>query len=194
MRDYIRLTGVLLIVCIIAAGILGVTNAVTSDKIEEQSIKTNDEARKEVLSEATDFIKIEGDKIDQILAKPDYDVIEEVFEGEVDGQTVGYAIKTTPKGYGGAIEIIIGIDKEGKVRGIKVGNNTETPGLGKNAATPKFQEQFKDKDWDKGVKLIKNGTPKDNEVLSIAGATKTSNAVIKGVNQALKLAKELSGI
>lgn len=194
MRDYIRLTGVLLIVCIIAAGVLGVTNAVTSDKIAEQAVKTNDEARREVLSEATDFIKVEGDKIDQILAKPDYDVIEEVFEGEVDGQTVGYAIKTTPKGYGGAIEIIIGIDKEGKVRGIKVGNNTETPGLGKNAATPKFQEQFKDKDWDKGVKLIKNGTPKDNEVLSIAGATKTSNAVIKGVNQALKLAKELSGI
>lgn len=194
MRDYIRLTGVLLIVCIIAAGVLGVTNAVTSDKIAEQAVKTNDEARREVLSEATDFIKVEGDKIDQILAKPDYDVIEEVFEGEVDGQTVGYAIKTTPKGYGGAIEIIIGIDKEGKVRGIKVGNNTETPGLGKNAATPKFQEQFKDKDWDKGIKLIKNGTPKDNEVLSIAGATKTSNAVIKGVNQALKLAKELSGI
>lgn len=194
MRDYIRLTGVLLIVCVIAAGILGVTNAVTSDKIAEQAVLANDNARREVLGEATEFNKIEGDKIDEILAKPDYDVIDEAFEAKAGGQIVGYTIKTIPKGYGGTVEIIIGINKEGKLSGIKVGNNTETPGLGKNAATPKFQNQFKDKDWDKNVQVIKNGTPKDNEILSIAGATITSNAVTKGVNQALKLAKELSGI
>ena len=194
MRDYVRLTGVLLIVCIIAAGILSVTNAITSEKIVEQAIRANDEARREVLSDATDFIKIEGDKINEILAKPDYDVIDEVFEGKSEGQNVGYTIKASPKGYGGVVEIIIGINKAGKVSGIKVGNNTETPGLGKNAATPKFQEQFKDKDWDKGISVIKNGTPKDNEILSIAGATITSNAVTKGVNEALNLAKELSGI
>lgn len=194
MRDYLRLTGVLLAICIIAAGVLGVTNAITNEKITEQTIKANDEARKEVLGEATEFVKIEGDKIDEILTKPDYDVIDEVFEGKADGKIVGYTIKTSPNGYKGAVEIIIGINKEGKVSGIKVGNNTETPGLGKNAATPKFQEQFKDKDWNKDVKVIKNGTPKDNEILSIAGATVTSNAVAKGVNQALKLAKELSGI
>lgn len=194
MRDYIRLTGVLLIVCVIAAGILGVTNAVTSDKIAEQAVLANDNARREVLGEATEFNKIEGDKIDEILAKPDYDVIDEAFEAKAGGQIVGYTIKSIPKGYGGTVEIIIGINKEGKLSGIKVGNNTETPGLGKNAATPKFQNQFKDKDWDKNVQVIKNGTPKDNEILSIAGATITSNAVTKGVNQALKLAKELSGI
>lgn len=194
MRDYIRLTGVLLIVCVIAAGILGVTNAVTSDKIAEQAVLANDNARREVLGEATEFNKIEGDRIDEILAKPDYDVIDEAFEAKAGGQIVGYTIKSIPKGYGGTVEIIIGINKEGKLSGIKVGNNTETPGLGKNAATPKFQNQFKDKDWDKNVQVIKNGTPKDNEILSIAGATITSNAVTKGVNQALKLAKELSGI
>lgn len=194
MRDYIRLTGVLLIICVIAAGVLGVTNAVTSDKIAEQAVLANDNARREVLGEATEFNKIEGDKIDEILAKQDYDVIDEVFEAKAGGQIVGYTIKTIPKGYGGTVEIIIGINKEGKLSGIKVGNNTETPGLGKNAATPKFQNQFKDKDWDKNVQVIKNGTPKDNEILSIAGATITSNAVTKGVNQALKLAKELSGI
>ena len=194
MRDYLRLTGVLLAICIIAAGVLGVTNAITNEKITEQTIKANDEARKEVLGEATEFVKIEGDKIDEILTKPDYDVIDEVFEGKADGKIVGYTAKTSPNGYKGAVEIIIGINKEGKVSGIKVGNNTETPGLGKNAATPKFQEQFKDKDWNKDVKVIKNGNPKDNEILSIAGATVTSNAVAKGVNQALKLAKELSGI
>ncbi|MPN61433.1 hypothetical protein SDC9_209170 [bioreactor metagenome] len=49
------------------------------------------------------------------------------------------------------------------------------------------------KNWNDGIKVIKNGTPKDNEAVAIAGATITSSAVTKGVNQALNLAKELSG-
>lgn len=193
MRDYIRLTGVLLIVCVIAAAVLGATNYITVDKIAEQAIKANDEARRNVLSQAEDFEKIEGDKIAEILSKAEYDSIREVYEAKAGGNVVGYAIKTSPKGYGGEIEVMVGVDIEGKVSGIKVGNNSETPGLGKNATTPKFQDQFKMKNWNDGIRVIKNGTPKDNEIVAIAGATITSSAVTKGVNQALNLAKELSG-
>lgn len=193
MRDYVRLTGVLLVVCIIAAGVLGIANAVTSEKIIEQMIKESDAARREVLAEATEFSKINESDISDILEKPDYDIVNEVFEGKTQGKVIGYTVKTTPKGYGGSVEIIIGIDVEGKVKGVKVGENSETPGLGKNAATPKFQGQFIEKDWEKGVALIKHGTPKNNEILSIAGATITSTAVTKGVNTALDLVKELSG-
>ena len=57
MRDYIRLTGVLLIVCVIAAAVLGATNYITVDKIAEQAVKANDEARRSVLSQAEDFEK-----------------------------------------------------------------------------------------------------------------------------------------
>ncbi|MEA4960495.1 RnfABCDGE type electron transport complex subunit G [Lutispora sp.] len=193
MRDYIRLTGVLLIVCVIAAAVLGATNYITVDKIAEQAVKANDEARRNVLSQAEDFEKIKGDKIAEILSKAEYDSIREVYEAKAGGNVVGYAIKTSPKGYGGEIEVMVGVDIEGKVSGIKVGNNSETPGLGKNATTPKFQDQFKMKNWNDGIKVIKNGTPKDNEAVAIAGATITSSAVTKGVNQALNLAKELSG-
>jgi len=193
VRDYIRLTGVLLIVCVIAAAVLGATNYITVDKIAEQAVKANDEARRNVLSQAEDFEKIKGDKIAEILSKAEYDSIREVYEAKAGGNVVGYAIKTSPKGYGGEIEVMVGVDIEGKVSGIKVGNNSETPGLGKNATTPKFQDQFKMKNWNDGIKVIKNGTPKDNEAVAIAGATITSSAVTKGVNQALNLAKELSG-
>lgn len=191
MRDYIRLTGVLLIICIIAAGVLGVTNAVTYEKIIEEMAKESDLARKAVLSDATEFRKLEESDVDGILDKAAYDIVDEVFEGTSGGQLNGYTVKTVPKGYGGSVEIIIGIDTLGMVRGIKVGENSETPGLGKNAAKPKFQEQYIGKDWDEDVVLIKNGIPKENEVLSIAGATVTSNAVTSGVNTALDLAKEL---
>ncbi len=192
MRDYLKLTGILLIVCVVAAGVLGVTNAVTYEKILEQAIRENNEARKAVLSDVEEFYKINENGISDILSKPDYEIITEVYEGKSQGQTLGYTVKTSPKGYGGTVEIVIGIDMEGKVKGIKVGENSETPGLGKNAATPKFQGQFVGKDWDNGIVLIKNGIPKDNEILSIAGATVTSTAVVEGVNTALELVEEIS--
>lgn len=193
MRDYIRLTGVLLAVCIVAAIVLGATNYITVDKIAEQIAIANDQARRNVLSQAEEFIMLEGQEISELLAKTEYDSVREVYEAKAGGNIVGYAIKTSPKGYGGEIEVMVGVDVEGKVTGINVGNNTETPGLGQNATKPEFQAQYVGKNWNDGVNVIKNGTPKDNEIVAIAGATITSSAVTNGVNQALKLAKELSG-
>ena len=86
-----------------------------------------------------------------------------------------------------------GIAIDGKIRGVKVGNNTETPGLGKNAETSKFREQFSGKAWDRTITVINSGTPKDDEIAAVSGATVTSKAVTEGVNQALKAARELSG-
>lgn len=193
MRDYIRLTGVLLAVCIVAAAVLGATNYITVDKIAEQAAIANDQARRSVLSQAQEFTMLDGQEISELLAKADYDSVVEVYEAKANGNIVGYAIKTSPKGYGGEIEVMVGVDIEGKVTGINVGNNSETPGLGQNATKPEFQAQFIGKNWNDGVNVIKNGTPKDNEIVAIAGATITSNAVAKGVNQALNLAKVLSG-
>jgi len=177
----------------VAAVVLGVTNYITADKIAEQTAIANENARKSVLSQAQEFIMLDGQEITEILAKDDYDTIREVYEAKADGNVIGYAIKTAPKGYGGEIEVMVGVDIEGKVTGINVGNNSETPGLGQNSTKPEFQAQYVGKNWNDGVGVIKNGTPKDNEIVAIAGATITSNAVTKGVNQALNLAKELSG-
>ena len=82
--------------------------------------------------------------------------------------------KNFPKGYGGEMEVMVGVDMEGKVTRINVGNNNETPGLGQNATKPEFQAQFTSKNWNEGVSVIKSGTPKDNEIVAIAGATITS--------------------
>jgi len=193
VRDYVRLTGVLLAVCVVAAALLGATNYITVDKIAEQAALANDQARRSVLSQAQEFTMLEGQEINELLAKTDYDSVREVYEAKVDGNIIGYAIKTSPKGYGGEMEVMVGVDMEGKVTRINVGNNNETPGLGQNATKPEFQAQFTSKNWNEGVSVIKSGTPKDNEIVAIAGATITSNAVAKGVNQALNLAKELSG-
>ncbi|MFZ5352958.1 MAG: RnfABCDGE type electron transport complex subunit G [Bacillota bacterium] len=184
MRDYVRLTGILLIICLIAAVLLGLTNSITHDKIQEQIAKANDEARAEVLPAAREFNKVE-------YSNPNLTTVVEVYEGKTDGNLTGYAVKVAPKGYGGLIEIIVGIDTNGVVQGIKVGNNNETPGLGKNAASPGYQNQYKGKTIDNEISVIKNGTPKENEIVAIAGSTITSKGVTNGVNEAMAAVKEL---
>lgn len=193
MRDYVRLTGVLLIVCVIAAALLGFTNDFTSEKIVMQIAKANDEARKTVLPEADEFDKVDDATLQSLKSNPDFDAVVEIYNAKAGGAVVGYAVKTAPKGYAGAVEVIVGVGADGIVKGVQVGNNTETPGLGKNAEKPKFKDQFKDKTWDKIIDVIKSGTPKDNEIVALAGATITSKCVTKGVNQATAIAKELAG-
>lgn len=193
MRDYIRLAGVLLIVCAVAAALLGYTNSVTYDKIQEQLALENDAARKAVLPDSDEFEKIDESTFANIQSNSKYNTVKEIYLAKSSGTVLGYAVKVAPKGYGGAVEIMVGVTTDGVVQGIKVGNNTETPGLGKNAATPKFQNQFSGKKWDDKINVIKSGTPKDNEVAALSGATITSRAVASGVNQAMEAAKELSG-
>lgn len=193
MRDYIRLAGVLLIVCAIAAALLGYTNEITYDRIQEQLVKASDEARKAVFPSADAFEELDDVAFSAIKDNPKYSFVTEIYEAKTGGSTAGYAVKVAPKGYGGTVEVVVGVTTEGLVQGINVGNNNETPGLGKNAATPKFQEQFNGKTWDNPINVIKSGTPKDNEIAAVSGATITSRAVTDGVNQALSAAKELSG-
>ncbi len=193
MRDYVRLAGILFIVCAIAAALLGFTNDITFDKIQEQIVRSNDEARKAVMSDADTFEQLDEAAFSKIKGNSKYSTVQEAYLAKSGGNVIGYAIKTAPKGYAGPVEVMVGISLEGSIQGIKVGNNTETPGLGKNAANPKFQDQFNAKKWDNAVGVIKSGTPKDNEIVAIAGATITSKAVALGVNQAMEAAKELSG-
>lgn len=193
MRDYIRLAGVLLIVCAIAAVILGYTNEITYQKIADQIEKANTEARQLVLSSADEFTKLDEAAMASIVSNPDYSIIREIYQAKAGGNLVGYTVAVAPKGYAGKIEMIVGVDVNGVVQGVKIGTNSETPGLGKNAEKPAFYEQYNSKTWDNQINVIKSGTPKENEIVAIAGSTITSKGVTEGVNKAMVVAKELSG-
>lgn len=193
MRDYIKLAGILFLVCAVAAAALGFTNYATYDKIQEQQAIASSEAKKAVLPDAEEFEKLDDSAMSAIKSNAEYNFVTEIYAAKTGGNVVGYAVQVAPKGYGGTVDIVVGINTDGAIQGIKVGNNTETPGLGKKAATSAFQDQFSGKTWGNAINVIKNGTPKGNEIAAISGATITSRAVTAGVNQALEAAKELSG-
>jgi electron transport complex protein RnfG len=99
------------------------------------------------------------------------------------GNHVGYVIKTLPGGYGGPLEVIVGITLDGTINGVRVGNHQETPGLGAKAKTVEFYGQYDGLSVGSPVEVIKvDVTSGNNEIKAISGATITSVAVTNGVN------------
>ncbi|CAG7840265.1 RnfABCDGE type electron transport complex subunit G [Clostridium botulinum C] len=184
----------LLIITAIAGLVLGWAHKVTLTPIKQQEIKTNNDAMKEVLPSATNFTKIasvtpnDGEKFDMKL--DENGSVKEV--NKADGE--GYAIKVGTKGYGGEILMMVGINKDGKIGGIKILAHNETPGLGAKAPEKEFSGQYDKKSIEKSLKVVKTKPSADNEIEAITGATITSNAVTKGVNDAVEFYnKELKG-
>lgn len=178
MKENLKLGAILLIVTAIAGCLLGWAYSITKEPIAQQAIKANNEAMREILPMADQFNKIES-------AIPDGSIVKEVNEGKKGNDVVGYAIKVTPKGYGGMIEMMVGISTDGKVSGIKILSHSETPGLGANAPSKEFSGQYKDKAIDPLLEVVKGNASKPNQIQAITGATITSKAVTKGVNEAI---------
>ena len=181
MKDMVKLGVILFAICAIAALVLGVTDNITSPVIAERNIKASNEARKIVLPDAGEF-----KRLDDINS----DMVTEVYEGIKDGKVIGYTIKTSSKGYGGAIESMVGISKDGKITGVEIGNHSETPGLGSKATEPGFKNQYLEKDVLKPLLVVKGSANNENEISAISGATITSNGVTSGVNAAMKIYNE----
>lgn len=176
MREIIKLGLVLLLITAISATILGLSNEITSGKIAEVEAKASQEARKEVLPDADNFEALDIETDSKVL---------EVYKSEA-----GYAIKTATAGYGGDVEVITGISKDGSITGVKVVKHEETPGLGANATGADFQNQYKGIKTEKEVIVVKTAPSNDNEIQALTGATITSNAVTNGVNIARRLFNE----
>lgn len=199
-KNDILKTGItLMIITGIAAIVLGFFNFLTEKPIAKQLENSNMAAMKAVLP-AENYTKLDLSKYkfnfdtsgDPKLT-PDSKMIEEVNVGKAGGNAVGYVIKVAPQGFGGNIEEIVGIDKDGKITGITIVNQSETPGLGAKSTDPNWNKQYKGKKADKDLTVVKTSPTQDNQIQAITGATITSRAVTKGVNTAIEAYKVISG-
>ena len=183
-KDMFKLGLNLLIISAVAALLLAFTNNVTADTIAKRNEQANAEARKLVLESAQDFEEVKDAKTDNSKGIK----VSEIYEAkDTSGNTVGYTLKVLPSGYGGTIELMVGIDSaNGQVSGINIVSNSETAGLGAKATDPEFSDQYKGKPLEE-LSVLKNGTPGDTEIKAISGATITSTAVTNGVDAAIEV-------
>ena len=179
MKEIVKLGALLLVVCAISASLLGFANEMTKDKIVEQREYQSQQSRIAVLPEADRFEAIDQAKFEEIVSANER--VLEVFTGFSGDTVVGYVVKTAPNGFSGAVEVITGIDMDGRLSGVRIGSHAETPGLGANATLP---------DSSREVKTVKI-PPGDNEIQAISGATITSKAVTEGVTFASEVFNKL---
>lgn len=186
MRDVVKPTLSLLIICMVVSFCLAFVNGMTKDTIAERIAKDAEEQRKLVLSEASSFKPVEGWN-----DKDESGLIREVYAAYNGESLIGYVFSALPKGYGGRIAVTVGMNSGNKITGVKIGSNTETPGLGTKTANDDFTGQYKDKDIQKDFIVVKRPATADNEIQAVSGATISSSAVTKAVQASAELGSKL---
>lgn len=172
MKYILKLALTLLLITAVVAGLLGFVNLLTEDKIAENTAKKANEAMTAVLP-ADEYSKLE------VVA----DDITEIYKAD----DKGYVVRLNANGFGGAIDMMVGIDLEGKVTGISVISHSETASLGAECTRADWQSQFVGTTGD--LKVTKDGGTVD----ALTGATVTSRAVTEAVNRAVEFVKEVQG-
>lgn len=176
-KEILKPTLTLFIICLVTALLLAVTNMLTHDKIIEMNRQTESASRQVVLPGTTEF---ENSK-DGTYAV-----------GKSGGAITGYVFTTKTKSYGGDLNIMTGIGKDGKVKGVVILTISDTPGLGLNAQKESFRSQFYQTAPEKGFTLVKSGAA-DGQINAMTGATITSKAVTECVNQAVTKYQQIKG-
>ena len=188
-----KLAGILMVICAIVAALLGVVNGVTADKIAAiQAQKL--QASLQVVFPGAEFTKVEvTDDLSALAASPN---AESGLEAIYAASTGGYAVEVTPTGFGGSIDMIVGIDADGNVTGVSVISHAETAGIGTKIVAAKPNKngvgvltQFIGRGAGEGNLFTVNSG--SNEVDAISGATVTTKAITRGVNAASLVAEQL---
>lgn len=163
---------------VIAGGVLGWVNDITSGPIAEANAKTLSDAIAVVVpgfdnnpAEAPETIDVDGATYK----------IYKAYKGE---EFVGAAVESSSMGFGGELKVLVGFDVEGNIIDYSLLSHAETPGLGSKAA-----------DWfKKGGKGDITGLNPGKEALvvskdggkidAITASTITTRAFLLAVNKA----------
>ena len=163
------------IVVFVSVALVTWTYSITEDRIEYQKEQEIQQMLEDMFPDMSSF-----------------DLADSLYTIYSDGSVIGYAFLTVGKGYGGDIDILVGLEDEETIRGINIVAQTETPGLGNLITKNAFTSQFA------GIKIDDITLKQDGgQIDAITGATISSLAVIETVRNAaiekVKLLKERAG-
>lgn len=198
MKKIIKNTLILTVITLVAGVLLGLVYEITKEPIAIAKENAKKEAYQAVMAEADIFeiyVEFDADAADKIIADAGISGcnVDEVVIAKAGSEVKGYVVTTTTsEGYGGDIQISVGIAADGTVKGIEMLSIGETAGLGMNANTPEFKDQYAEKLVESFV-VTKTGAIADNEIDALSGATITSDAVTNAVNSAITYFNQVLG-
>jgi electron transport complex protein RnfG len=174
-RSPLKLIAAVLVACTASALGLGATYAATRERIEEQIRIAEERSLEAAFPDAAEF----DEETEEDFIEEAEEVSDDVFAAgyralDDSGELVGFAVRVEPRGYGGPIQLVVGMDRDGEVTGVSIITMSETPGLGTKIGDEEFLDQFEE--W-AAEDIEADGKTLD----AISGATKSSNGVRKGV-------------
>ena len=170
----IVLTGV----TVVAGALLGYVNELTKEPIAQANAKALSDAIAIVVpgfdnnpAEAPETIELEG-------------ATYKIYKATKGGEFIGAAVESSANGFGGALNVLVGFDKDGNIIDYSLLSHAETPGLGSKAADW-FKKGGKGditgmNPGQKALTVSKDG----GQVDAITASTITSRAFLQAVNNA----------
>ena len=165
---------------VLAGGVLGWVNDITTEPIAQANAKILSDAIKVVVpefdnnpAEASETVEVAGASY-------------KIYKATKAGEFVGAAVESSSMGFGGELKVLVGFNPEGKIVNYSVLSHAETPGLGSKAAEW-FKEGAKGditgmNPGEKELVVSKDG----GQVDAITASTITSRAFLLAVNKAFK--------
>jgi len=147
------------IVVFIAAGLVTLTDGITSERIRLQEEQQIEEMLKEMFPNFNNYT-FEDD-------------IYVIYSGET---RAGFAFLASGQGYGGKISILVGIENDMSIKGVNIISQSETPGLGDRITESFFTDKFIGMNIS-DVKLNQDG----GQIDAITCSTISSAAVIDAI-------------
>jgi electron transport complex protein RnfG len=179
---------ILALFAIACTGLVGLINELTKDKIKEQEQLQLLSTLNAIIEPSSYDNDIANDCISissELLGSND---IKTAYIARKQNNVVAFAMTSTaPNGYSGNIELIVGININAKITGVRVLKHKETPGLGdkieinKNDWVTIFNGKTLTPENDSRWTVIKDGGMFDQ----FTGATITPRAVVIAVKNTL---------
>ena len=165
-KSLIVITVKLLAISMITALLLSCVNALTLEKIADNAKREKAAAIEEIFPDADSNIQLD-------VTLDGTSALYKVYSGD---SVIGYVAEATPLGFGGEMTLMVGVNKDGTVSGVKLVSHSETPGLGDRTKDPTYLKQYVG---------MGNDTINVSEIDVITGSTISSKAILEGVNNAL---------
>ena len=109
-----------------------------------------------------------------------------VYRAVAGAQHVGWVIPASGQGFADRIELLLGVDAEvGKITGVYILDQKETPGLGNKIIEAGWRSQFTGKTALASFEAITGGGASGRQIDAVTGATISSESVCNIINAAL---------
>jgi electron transport complex protein RnfG len=151
----------LAIIVIVSVVLLMVVNSITSPIVKNMQVEEIKNTLRSIFPEMSEY-KLE----------------DEVYIIYEDGEKAGYAFMASGSGYGGNIDIMVGLDSGFGIKGVSILSQTETPGVGNRITESSFTDQFKGLSAS-DIALKSEG----GKIDAITGATISSRAVVDAIRE-----------